>query len=239
MAFQDTDESKLPMLNEEEDGDSISYATSSQPQIRHKTCSILLIGLASSVLLVLSVVWAFQSIVLPTHINTQQILKNPCGNSSSEARARGCHFDVLSFCWVPDECFDRELTEKFRKAGPWVFYTDQNKTASVTEDQFGSDTQPVYLTNKLHKTHCAYNILRFHKALTEGRMVHKEDVLTHTEHCSQVLTRINDPDDIEVRAKIQYPDCGHFSKDFPGKAKDDAHSHHHGHSKMEQGSVIS
>jgi hypothetical protein len=232
MAFQDTDESSLPMLSEEEDEKSISFSTSPPPHSRRKTCSILLVGLASSVLLALSVTWALQSIVLPTHTNSQHILKSPCGNSSSEARARGCHFDVLSFCWVPEECFDRDLTEMFRKAGPWVFYTDQNKTASITEDQFGSDTQPVYLTNKLHKTHCAYNILRFHKALTEGRMVHKEDVLTHTEHCSQVLTRINDPDDIEVRAKIQYPDCGHFSKDFPGKAKDGVHNHHHGHSNM-------
>ncbi|KAF7882884.1 hypothetical protein EAF00_011373 [Botryotinia globosa] len=232
MAFQDTDESKLPMLNEDEDENSISFATSPPTQGRHRTCSMLLIGLVSSVLLALSVIWAFQSIFLPTHTNPQRILKSPCGNSSSEALARGCHFDVLSFCWVPDECIDRDLTEKFRKAGPWIFYTDQNKTTSVTEEQFGSDMQHVYLTNKLHKTHCAYNILRFHKALTEGRMVHKEDVLTHTEHCSQVLTRINDPDDIEVRAKIQYPDCGHFSKDFPGKAKEGVQKHHNGHLNM-------
>ncbi|PQE16817.1 Major facilitator superfamily transporter protein [Rutstroemia sp. NJR-2017a BBW] len=234
MAFQDTDECNLPMLSEEENEKSIPFTTSPPPQRRRKICSILLIGLASSVLFALSITWASHFITLPTNNHNPHIIKSPCGNSSSEAKARGCHFDVLSFCWVPDQCFDRELTEKFRKAGPWVFYTDMNKTASVSEEQFGSDTQPVYLTNKLHKTHCAYNILRFHKALTEGRMVHKEDVLTHTEHCSQVLTRINDPDDIEVRAKIQYPDCGHFSRDFPGKAKDGpgGHSHHHGHSNM-------
>lgn len=218
----------------DEDGKGIAFCSSTQPQRRYRgeVLSKLLIGLALSTIFAFSVTWIFQSIVPPARINAQGIIENPCGNSSSDAQARGCHFDVLSFCWVPEECFDRELTDKFRKAGPWVFYTDRNKTASITEEQFGLDTQPVYLTNRLHKTHCAYNILRFHKALTEGRMVHREDVLTHTEHCTQVLTRANAPDDIEVRAKIQYPDCGRFSKVFPGKAKEGVHSHHTGHSHM-------
>ncbi|EXF78031.1 hypothetical protein CFIO01_04377 [Colletotrichum fioriniae PJ7] len=230
----DSEDSTRPMLTEDEQEKGTPLFPSPEVQRRYQreVLSKLLIGLALSIIFAFSVTWVFQSIVPPSRTNAQGIIENPCGNSSSEAQALGCHFDVLSFCWVPEECFDRELTDKFRNAGPWVFYTDQNKTASVTEEQFGSDTQPVYLTNRLHKTHCAYNILRFHKALTENRMVHREDVLTHTQHCTQVLTRINEPDDIEVRAKIQYPDCGHFSKMFPGKAKEGVPGHGHGHSHM-------
>ncbi|KAK6222046.1 hypothetical protein QIS74_04301 [Colletotrichum tabaci] len=231
MTFYDSEDATRPMLGEgEEDEKALALSPIQQEQQRRsqrKILSRLLVGLALSIVFAFSVTWTFQFIVTPPRTNAEGVIVSPCGSTSSEARARGCHFDVLSFCWVPEECFDRELTDEFRRAGPWVFYTDRNKTASVTEEEFGADVRPVYLTNRLHKTHCAYNILRFHKALTEGRMVHKEDVLTHTEHCTQVLTRANEPDDIEVRAKIQYPDCGHFSKDFPGKAKDDVRSHHH------------
>ncbi|POS69323.1 hypothetical protein DHEL01_v212283 [Diaporthe helianthi] len=229
MSLRNTDECYNDMVSKEEDGDPLLPPPTlplPQRQDRHKIRHILLAGLALSIIFVLSVAWTAQSIFPPARTNAEAIIESPCGNSSSEAKARGCHFDVLSFCWVPEQCFDRELTEKFRNAGPWVFYTDMNKTASITEEEFGSDTQHVYLTNKLHKTHCAYNMLRFHKALAEGRMVHREDVLTHTEHCSLVLTRINEPEDIEVRALIQYPDCGHFSTSFPGKAKHDVATHH-------------
>lgn len=228
MSFHDTDDCNR-FLREEEDEKSIAFPASLPPHRPREIFSILMVGLGFSILFVLLITWTFQSLYLPAHDNTLEIIKSPCGQSSREAKDRGCHFDVLSFCWVPDQCFDRDLTEKFRKAGPWVFYTDQNKTASITEEQFGSDTQHVFLTNRLHKTHCAYNILRFHKALTEGRMVHREDVLTHTQHCTNVLTRVNDPEEIEVRAKIQYPDCGHFSRNFPGKAKDAALGHNHVH----------
>ncbi|KAK0368114.1 hypothetical protein CLIM01_14531 [Colletotrichum limetticola] len=235
MSYHNEDNTR-PMLTEDEKEDGYpSFPSQDLPRhYQRDVFSKLLIGLALSITFAFSAIWVFQATLSPSRINAQGIIKNPCGNSSSEAQARGCHFDVLSFCWVPEECFDHELTDKFRKAGPWVFYTDQNKTSSVTEEQFASDTQPVYLTNRLHKTHCAYNILRFHKALTENRMVHREDVLTHTQHCTQVLTRVNEPDDIEVRAKIQYPDCGHFSKTFPGKAKEGVPGHNHRHSHIER-----
>ncbi|TDZ61935.1 hypothetical protein CTRI78_v004006 [Colletotrichum trifolii] len=231
----DSEDSTRPMLTEDEKEEGCPLFPSPELQRRYQRelLSKLLVGLVLSIIFAFSVTWALQSIVSPSHASsTREIMKSPCGNSSSDARARGCHFDVLSFCWVPDECFDRELTDKFRKAGPWVFYTDMNKTASITEEQFGSNTQHVYLTNRLHKAHCAYNMLRFHKALTENRMVHREDVLTHTQHCTQVLTRIDEPEDILVRAKIQYPDCGHFSAAFPGKAKEGVPGHKHGHSHM-------
>ncbi|KAK1951987.1 hypothetical protein LY78DRAFT_731604 [Colletotrichum sublineola] len=219
MALHDTDGCDCHMLSDDEREKSTTFFITSSPQRqhRHRIISKLFPGLALIVIFLLSIAMTFLFIIR-TH--APGIIESPCGNSSSEAKARGCHFDVLSFCWVPEECFDRELTEEFRKAGPWTFYTDMNKTATVTEEQFSSNTQHVYLTNRLHKAHCAYNILRFHKALTDGRMVRKEDVLAHTKHCTLVLTEINEPNDIEVRARIQYPDCGHFSTSFPGKEKD-------------------
>lgn len=143
-------------------------------------------------------------------------MRNPCGNSPEEAKAKGCEWDVLSFCWLPEQCLDRELTQEFRKAGPWTFYGDENKTSVVSEEEFGMDTKTVWLTNELHLTHCAFSWLKFHKALSSGRMLHAQLPLAHTHHCSQVLQSKGDSQEIEVHAIIQYPDCGYFSDTFPG-----------------------
>ncbi|EPE33494.1 hypothetical protein GLAREA_06507 [Glarea lozoyensis ATCC 20868] len=143
-------------------------------------------------------------------------MRNPCGNSPDKAKKRGCEWDVLSFCWLPQECLDQEITEEFRKAGPWTFYGDENRTTVVSEEEFGMDTKKVWLTNELHSTHCAFSLLKFHKALSSGKMVHGQLPLSHTHHCSQVLQSKGDPQAIEVYAIIQYPGCGYFSQSFPG-----------------------
>ncbi|KAH8821799.1 hypothetical protein F5884DRAFT_689226 [Xylogone sp. PMI_703] len=142
--------------------------------------------------------------------------RNPCGNNPAEAAARGCEFDVLSFCWLPQECLDHELTEEFRKAGPWTYYGDDNKTTIVSEAEFGQDTQKVWLTNELHSAHCAFSWLKFHKAIANGEMIHDQFALKHTHHCSEVLRYKGDPQEIRVHAIIQYPDCGYFTDTFPG-----------------------
>ncbi|KAE9379518.1 hypothetical protein N431DRAFT_460771 [Stipitochalara longipes BDJ] len=143
-------------------------------------------------------------------------MRNPCGNNPKEAIERGCEFDVLSFCWLPEQCLDRELTEEFRRAGPWTFYGDENKTSVVSEEEFGMDNGLVWLTNELHLTHCAFSWLKFHKALSNGKMLHAQLPLSHTRHCSMVLQHKGDRQDIENYAIIRYPDCGYFSDSFPG-----------------------
>lgn len=122
-----------------------------------------------------------------TQDSHQTVLHNPCGNTVAEAKAHGCEWDVLSFCWLPEQCLDRELTQSFRDAGPWVFYGDRNKTVTISEEAFGENKQTVYLTNELHAAHCAFTWLKFHRALTAGNMIHAQLDMTHTEHCSHVI----------------------------------------------------
>ncbi|KAK8097636.1 uncharacterized protein PG998_013122 [Apiospora kogelbergensis] len=49
----------------------------------------------------------------------------PCGNTPSEAIARGCHFDMVATAWLPPRCIDTELMEEFLSEHPWRFYADQ------------------------------------------------------------------------------------------------------------------
>lgn len=149
-------------------------------------------------------------------IKDLRILKNPCGQSPAEAKARGCKWDISSFAWLPQECLDEELTAQFRAAGPWKFYGDQNKTVEVSEDDFGEDLAPVWLTNRLHVAHCAFSWLKFHRALVGNGRVHSQMPLPHTEHCSHILRAGGDLEELRTTAVIQYPDCGYFTTDFPG-----------------------
>ena len=143
------------------------------------------------------------------------LLRRPCGNSSAEAKSLGCEFDVISFCWLPEECLDRELTEEFRQAGDWRYYTDLNKTSQISEEEFGNNEKTVFLTNELHVAHCAFDLMKFHRALANGRKIHSEQRLSHTHHCSHAIRSSNDPYTIENSALIQFPDCGYFSTSFP------------------------
>lgn len=146
-------------------------------------------------------------------------MRKPCGKNPEEAIKLGCEWDVLSFCWLPEQCLDRELTEEFRKAGPWTYYGDMNKTFVVSEVDFGMHKKTVWLTNELHRAHCAFTWLKLHKAMASGKRIHDQLSLGHTKHCSKVLQYKGDLQNIENYAIIQYPDCGYFSEQFPGSGR--------------------
>lgn len=44
------------------------------------------------------------------------LIKNPCGNSAVEARARGCLYGVVNSACLPEECYDEELRKDSSKS---------------------------------------------------------------------------------------------------------------------------
>ena len=64
-----------------------------------------------------------------------RVLVKPCGDSPEEARSRGCHFDVIFFCWLAPECYDAELSTKFDNANVLEWYLDSNQTIPLSHDQ--------------------------------------------------------------------------------------------------------
>lgn len=60
---------------------------------------------------------------------------NPCGSSAAEARANGCRYGMLYGAWLPEECYDEETEENFKKWTDWRFYKQPNRTEEVSWDE--------------------------------------------------------------------------------------------------------
>ncbi|MCJ1444135.1 MAG: hypothetical protein MMC23_004636 [Stictis urceolatum] len=116
-----------------------------------------------------------------------------CGNSSAEARAAGCVFDIMNFSWQHPECFDRELSERYLKRveqhGPLKWYKDANKTIEVPNDiEVLQDYIVLWGEHRYHNMHCLYGWELLHKGIAEKRSVIEFLVdVEHTEHCTKVV----------------------------------------------------
>lgn len=146
-------------------------------------------------------------------VTSTKVLVAPCGNSSAEARARGCHFDNISFAWVHEKCFDGELAHSFRDTKfKWSLGPEGQQPISQHE-AFSGDYPIVFASWGYHVRHCTWLWRKMHRAiLGEGRAT--LDGITsdymHTSHCETMLI---DRRDIDMDAminvvEVKYPDCG-------------------------------
>lgn len=82
-----------------------------------------------------------------------------CGNSTQDASAAGCKFDVMSYTWVHPNCFDQELVYDFLGQDDWKWYESEDglgqplNASEVTRGQ----REYVYVTWKYYTTHCTYS----------------------------------------------------------------------------------
>lgn len=143
------------------------------------------------------------------------IMKSPCGNTTAEAKARGCHFDIITFCWLPHRCYDNELSKSFEQLVDWKWYLDRNKTRPVPKTEaLRGELDGLYVSWEYHVQHCVYMWQKMHRALLGPG---KEAIDTyispyiHTEHCGKMLLTRGDGyalSDINTRIRVKFPDCG-------------------------------
>ncbi|KAI9034914.1 uncharacterized protein KD926_005028 [Aspergillus affinis] len=143
------------------------------------------------------------------------VIKSPCGHTAAEARARGCHFDIITFCWLPDRCYDAELSESFEKLDNWKWYLDQNKTQPVPkEEALQGELDGLYVSWEYHVQHCVYMWEKMHRALLGAGKAAIDTYIgpySHTEHCGKMLLSRGEGyamDDINTRIRLKFPDCG-------------------------------
>lgn len=123
-----------------------------------------------------------------------------CGNTTTEAEARGCAFDLLSHNWLPQPCLDplgeaeyREyVTSPDRMYGPYPYFLDSEGTQRVSDErQFAMlangptlADQHVFTTREEHLAHCSFLLRRTHRG-AEGKVRVNDENLQfwHTEHC--------------------------------------------------------
>ncbi|KAI0970758.1 hypothetical protein F4678DRAFT_102042 [Xylaria arbuscula] len=144
-------------------------------------------------------------------------MKSPCGSTPEEARARGCHFDTISFCWYPDECYDSELVAAFEATRDWEYYADEEGTQPISrEELIGGDGNNLWVRWEYHVRHCLYQWIKLHRAVLAKGDPNLPQIdsyiasLNHTNHCGEVM--LNDRDvafsTINTETLVKFPDCG-------------------------------
>jgi len=112
-----------------------------------------------------------------------------CGNSTSEAKANGCRFDVMMHSWVPQECYDEELSEEYIQANEFKFFSDPKARVEVPMEvvRLGEFTE-LYTGLSHHVLHCTYIWRLLMLSATQERpfdsLSSSED---HTGHCGAIL----------------------------------------------------
>lgn len=116
-----------------------------------------------------------------------------CGNSTEQALALGCYFDLLSVSFVPWQCADRELEAQFLAEGPWKYWADRHQTQELKQDELWKrPTMPndsFHVTMHWHRLHCLYQWRKMHRALESGRRMDTSyKFYGHTLHCGAVFS---------------------------------------------------
>ncbi|POS72052.1 hypothetical protein DHEL01_v209551 [Diaporthe helianthi] len=138
-----------------------------------------------------------------------------CGNSSQEALAAGCHFDLIMLGWVSPDCWDGELYEEtMSKRGDWTWYTTDLQPLTQEEVLKGvhsGELQQLMVDWDFHMSHCVYNFRRLSRAALMGMpMMDWYGRYQHIQHCSFIMYHheLLSRDAINTDAHVYYPKCG-------------------------------
>ncbi|KAM0244836.1 hypothetical protein ACHAQJ_010702 [Trichoderma viride] len=140
----------------------------------------------------------------------QRFAPLPCGKTPSEALAAGCHFDIVATAWLPPRCIDYELVAEFEALYDWQYFRDPNGTDPYPKenDILGSQTGTIWTTVRWHWAHCLFMWKKLNRALVQGRTADAEVIqLKHTNHCVNLILRMNNPDALGTNVEIIYPPC--------------------------------
>jgi hypothetical protein len=93
---------------------------------------------------------SFEGLVRPSDKDlsgTEFLMKDPCGRSPAEARARGCRFGMLYYSWLPEECYDEQIEEEWKAFNGWKYWLYPNRTGEVSWDEAATGEYDVLLVD--------------------------------------------------------------------------------------------
>jgi hypothetical protein len=191
--------------------------------------------LCRPVIILLSVVVVLTPILYLTishHVKTASGF-DQCGTTATEARSRGCVFEMTGFAWLTKECHDPTTEDEFIEyivANDIKLFRDMNYTEEVTIEevrrgnsgckqprstrrpQATANRHPfvVFVRQQYHLTHCLFLIKKMHRALERGKPI--DGIIKpahHTEHCVGQLLKPHGfrKDDIQF-SYTKFPYCG-------------------------------
>jgi hypothetical protein len=115
-----------------------------------------------------------------------------CGRTVDEAKAAGCIFDVMSFHWVPPQCYDAEITEGFLAARNWSFYSKYHGTEEdiIPLETIREGHMSAWVPWEYHPVHCTFQWRKMHRAYAAGNPLDSAlGNYNHTLHCQEMLWR--------------------------------------------------
>ncbi|KIX02314.1 uncharacterized protein Z518_08255 [Rhinocladiella mackenziei CBS 650.93] len=134
-----------------------------------------------------------------------------CGSTPSDALARGCSFDTLSFAWQTPECYDAELMAEWEstvRTNGWKYYADITGKRPVSYEAAFGGTNDLWVEWDLHVTHCTFMWRQMHRAFTQKGFIDSHlNSYNHTLHCQSVLTEEHDSWLADTAARVRYPRC--------------------------------
>ncbi|KAM4054611.1 hypothetical protein HRG_005447 [Hirsutella rhossiliensis] len=138
-------------------------------------------------------------------------MKSPCGSTAAEALERGCKFDITSFCWLHEECYDAKLSEGFDGIVIWERFRGPNMTQPHSHEQIMTEEHTdLYVNWEYHVRHCIAMWQKMHRAiLGKGKAAIDSyiDEFHYTHHCNQLLsTRGAAFDNMNTIMAVKFPD---------------------------------
>ncbi|MCJ1440594.1 MAG: hypothetical protein MMC23_001080 [Stictis urceolatum] len=166
-----------------------------------------------------------------TTLAPHEYVRAPCGATPDEATARGCVFEIMSQCWLPPACYDKDLEAEFLQHD-WHFFLRDGPGRSLREipvsevktgTHFGA-----HITFGFHLTHCWYMQRKLQRSTMKGGYVDSYiGNLDHVHHCEKMLlhkaaglpryaengTEVEMPqwDELSDQATIRYPACDEYT----------------------------
>ncbi|KAH7386590.1 hypothetical protein BKA64DRAFT_581059 [Cadophora sp. MPI-SDFR-AT-0126] len=151
------------------------------------------------------------------YLDRRNSTQNPesCGISAADAVSLGCHFDVISFAWLPEACYDGELSQQFLALRDWEWFLDSGGMHAVEMGSvLAGDYSQLYVTQEYHMYHCTYMWRKMHRAALRGAVLDGYiRSMMHTEHCELMLmdhkSAINETNTIIFTKFVECPVSNH------------------------------
>lgn len=140
-----------------------------------------------------------------------------CGSNIKEAHEKGCLFDVMLHSWVPEDCFDKELMDRYLTEVPYRWYRDERFEEEITiEEMRRGEHGSAAVKLEEHGTHCAYVLEKNLRAIMKGKSVARSIFsVQHAVHCIGLIVDPSSNLASYTKVVVEYDQCGipHFGSD--------------------------
>jgi hypothetical protein len=188
-------------------------ATLERPKTIQLTYYSLGIIIAGTILVSVAAVYLTLYQLSTRYAGQHSSVTTDCGTSATTANERGCHFDLMSFSWLPRECYDASLEKSFMDYHPerlWKWYLDPEGKHELSQQDVQDGTHDfLFVSWEYHLVHCAYMWRKLHRAIEIGGIVDSYvGNYNHTMHCSEkLLVDGVDRQERNTIIQIKYPEC--------------------------------